>query len=136
MVDKTDFIRYLMEQKNVMLRSDSADQAFFGLNEAVVHVPTLAEAYQEHRDQKRIQKAGITWKLSDDRESWIISITTSWQYRRDRSEEETKIVSADEVLQQLRILAAIASAQPQVNSKRRRSKTETYTPTGKAGRTH
>lgn len=107
-----------------------------------VHVPTLAEAYQEHRDQNAFEKAdNVETIRRANRESGLsVSQRVENQYERDRIEKEknrlidsdgaTAIKNIDE------LVASLASAQASEDAKKETTEaTGTYTPTGKAGRT-
>ena len=98
------------------------------------HVPTLAEAYKEHRDQNAFEKEdNIEAIRRANRESGLsVSQRVENQYERDRIEKEkNRLIDADgaTAIKNIDELAAsLASAQAaEANG--------TYTPTGKAGRT-
>lgn len=107
-----------------------------------VHVPTLAEAYQEHRNQNAFEKADNVEAIRRaNRESGLsVSQRVENQYERDRIEKEknrlidtdgaTAIKNIDE------LAASLASAQASEDAKKATTEANgTYTPTGKAGRT-
>lgn len=107
-----------------------------------VHVPTLAEAYQEHRDQNAFEKADDVEAIRRaNRESGLsVSQRVENQYERDRIEKEkNRLIDADgaTAIKNIDELAAsLASAQASEDAKKATTEANgTYTPTGKAGRT-
>lgn len=107
-----------------------------------VHVPTLAEAYQEHRDQNAFEKADNVEAIRRaNRESGLsVSQRVENQYERDRIEKEkNRLIDSDgaTAIKNIDELAAsLASAQASEDAKKETTEaTGTYTPTGKAGRT-
>lgn len=107
-----------------------------------VHVPTLAEAYQEHRDQNAFEKADNVEAIRRaNRESGLsVSQRVENQYERDRIEKEkNRLIDADgaTAIKNIDELAAsLASAQASEDAKKATTESNgTYTPTGKAGRT-
>lgn len=107
-----------------------------------VHVPTLSEAYQEHRDQNAFEKADNVEAIrSANRESGLsVSQRVENQYERDRIEKEkNRLIDADSAtaIKNIDELAAsLASAQASEDAKKATTEANgTYTPTGKAGRT-
>jgi hypothetical protein len=107
-----------------------------------VHVPTLAEAYQEHRDQNAFEKADNVEAIRRaNRESGLsVSQRVENQYERDRIEKEkNRLIDADgaTAIKNIDELAAsLASAQASEDAKKATIEANrTYTPTGKAGRT-
>lgn len=107
-----------------------------------VHVPTLAEAYQEHRDQNAFEKADNVEAIRRaNRESGLsVSQRVENQYERDRIEKEkNRLIDADgaTAIKNIDELAAsIASARALEDAKKATTEANgTYTPTGKAGRT-
>lgn len=107
-----------------------------------VHVPTLAEAYQEHRDQNAFEKADNVEAIRRaNRESGLsVSQRVENQYERDRIEKEkNRLIDADSAtaIKNIDELAAsLASAQASEDAKKATTEANgTYTPTGKAGRT-
>lgn len=107
-----------------------------------VHVPTLAEAYQEHRDQNAFEKADNVEAIRRaNRESGLsVSQRVENQYERDRIEKEkNRLIDADgaTAIKNIDELAAsLASAQASEDVKKATTEANgTYTPTGKAGRT-
>lgn len=107
-----------------------------------VHVPTLAEAYQEHRDQNAFEKADNVEAIRRaNRESGLsVSQRVENQYERDRIEKEkNRLIDADgaTAIKNIDELAAsLASAQAAEDAKKATTESNgTYTPTGKAGRT-
>ena len=107
-----------------------------------VHVPTLAEAYQEHRDQNAFEKAGNVEAIRRaNRESGLsVSQRVENQYERDRIEKEkNRLIDADgaTAIKNIDELAAsLASAQASEDAKKATTEANgTYTPTGKTGRT-
>lgn len=107
-----------------------------------VHVPTLAEAYQEHRDQNAFEKADNVEAIRRaNRESGLsVSQRVENQYERDRIEKEkNRLIDADgaTAIKNIDELAAsLASAQSTEDAKKATTESNgTYTPTGKAGRT-
>lgn len=107
-----------------------------------VHVPTLAEAYQEHRDQNAFEKADNVEAIRRaSRESGLsVSQRVENQYERDRIEKEkNRLIDADgaTAIKNIDELAAsLASAQASEDAKKATTEANgTYTPTGKAGRT-
>lgn len=107
-----------------------------------VHVPTLAEAYQEHRDQNAFEKADNVEAIRRaNRESGLsVSQRVENQYERDRIEKEkNRLIDADgaTAIKNIDELAAsLASAQASEDAKKATTEANgTYTPTGKAGRT-
>lgn len=106
-----------------------------------VHVPTLAEAYQEHRDQNAFEKADNVEAIRRaNRESGLsVSQRVENQYERDRIEKEkNRLIDADgaTAIKNIDELAAsLASAQAAEDAKKATTESNgTYTPTGKAGR--
>lgn len=106
------------------------------------HVPTLAEAYKEHRDQNAFEKADNVEAIRRaNRESGLsVSQRVANQYERDRIEnEKNRLIDADSAtaIKNIDELAAsLASAQAAEDAKKVATETSgTYTPTGKAGRT-
>lgn len=107
-----------------------------------VHVPTLSEAYQEHRDQNAFEKADNVEAIRRaNRESGLsVSQRVENQYERDRIEKEkNRLIDADgaTAIKNIDELAAsLASAQAAEDAKKAAAEANgTYTPTGKAGRT-
>lgn len=107
-----------------------------------VHVPTLSEAYQEHRDQNAFEKADNVEAIRRaNRESGLsVSQRVENQYERDRIEKEkNRLIDADgaTAIKNIDELAAsLASAQAAEDAKKATTESNgTYTPTGKAGRT-
>lgn len=107
-----------------------------------VHVPTLAEAYQEHRDQNAFEKADNVEAIRRaNRESGLsVSQRVENQYERDRIEKEkNRLIDADgaTAIKNIDELAAsLTSAQASEDAKKSTTEANgTYTPTGKAGRT-
>ena len=107
-----------------------------------VHVPTLAEAYQEHRDQNAFEKADNVEAIRRaNRESGLsVSQRVENQYERDRIEKEkNRLIDADgaTAIKNIDELAAsLASVQASEDAKKATTEANgTYTPTGKAGRT-
>lgn len=107
-----------------------------------VHVPTLSEAYQEHRDQNAFEKADNVEAIRRaNRESGLsVSQRVENQYERDRIEKEkNRLIDADgaTAIKNIDELAAsLASAQASEDAKKATTEANgTYTPTGKAGRT-
>lgn len=107
-----------------------------------VHVPTLTEAYQEHRDQNAFEKADNVEAIRRaNRESGLsVSQRVENQYERDRIEKEkNRLIDADgaTAIKNIDELAAsLASAQASEDAKKATTEANgTYTPTGKAGRT-
>ena len=107
-----------------------------------VHVPTLAEAHQEHRDQNAFEKADNVEAIRRaNRESGLsVSQRVENQYERDRIEKEkNRLIDADgaTAIKNIDELAAsLASAQASEDAKKATTEANgTYTPTGKAGRT-
>lgn len=107
-----------------------------------VHVPTLAEAYQENRDQNAFEKADNVESIRRaNRESGLsVSQRVENQYERDRIEKEkNRLIDADgaTAIKNIDELAAsLASAQASEDAKKATTEANgTYTPTGKAGRT-
>lgn len=107
-----------------------------------VHVPTLAEAYQEHRDQNAFEKADNVEAIRRaNRESGLsVSQRVENQYERDRIEKEkNRLIDSDgaTAIKNIDELAAsLASAQASEDAKKATTEANgTYTPTGKAGRT-
>lgn len=107
-----------------------------------VHVPTLAEAYQEHRDQNAFEKADNVEAIRRaNRESGLsVSQRVENQYERDRIEKEkNRLIDADgaTAIKNIDELAAsLTSAQASEDAKKATTEANgTYTPTGKAGRT-
>lgn len=107
-----------------------------------VHVPTLSEAYQEHRDQNAFEKADNVEAIRRaNRESGLsVSQRVENQYERDRIEKEkNRLIDADSAtaIKNIDELAAsLASAQASEDAKKATTEANgTYTPTGKAGRT-
>lgn len=107
-----------------------------------VHVPTLSEAYQEHRDQNAFEKADNVEAIRRaNRESGLsVSQRVENQYERDRIEKEkNRLIDADSAtaIKNIDVLAAsLASAQASEDAKKATTEANgTYTPTGKAGRT-
>lgn len=107
-----------------------------------VHVPTLSEAYQEHRDQNAFEKADNVEAIRRaNRESGLsVSQRVENQYERDRIEKEkNRLIDADgaTAIKNIDELAAsLASAQASEDVKKATTEANgTYTPTGKAGRT-
>lgn len=107
-----------------------------------VHVPTLSEAYQEHRDQNAFEKAGNVEAIRRaNRESGLsVSQRVENQYERDRIEKEkNRLIDADgaTAIKNIDELAAsLAPAQASEDVKKATTEANgTYTPTGKAGRT-
>lgn len=107
-----------------------------------VHVPTLAEAYQEHRDQNAFETADNVEAIRRaNRESGLsVSQRVENQYERDRIEKEkNRLIDADgaTAIKNIDELAAsLASAQASEDAKKATTEANgTYTPTGKAGRT-
>ena len=107
-----------------------------------VHVPTLAEAYQEHRDQNAFEKADNVESIRRaNRESGLsVSQRVENQYERDRIEKEkNRLIDADgaTAIKNIDELAAsLASAQASEDAKKATTEANgTYTPTGKAERT-
>lgn len=107
-----------------------------------VHVPTLAEAYQEHRDQNAFEKADNVEAIRRaNRESGLsVSQRVENQYERDRIEKEkNRLIDADgaTAIKNIDELAAsLASAQASEDAKKATTEANgTYTPTGKAERT-
>lgn len=107
-----------------------------------VHVPTLAEAYQEHRDQNAFEKADNVEAIRRaNRESGLsASQRVENQYERDRIEKEkNRLIDADgaTAIKNIDELAAsLASAQTSEDAKKATTEANgTYTPTGKAERT-
>ena len=107
-----------------------------------VHVPTLAEAYQEHRDQNAFEKDDNVEAIRRaNRESGLsVSQRVENQYERDRIEnEKNRLIDADgaTAIKNIDELAAsLASAQAAEDAKKATTESNgTYTPTGKAGRT-
>ena len=106
------------------------------------HVPTLAEAYKEHRDQNAFEKADNVEAIRRaNRESGLsVSQRVANQYERDRIEnEKNRLIDADgaTAIKNIDELAtSLASAQAVEGAKKAVTETSgTYTPTGKAGRT-
>lgn len=107
-----------------------------------VHVPTLKEAYQEHRDQNAFEKADNVEAIRRaNRESGLsVSQRVANQYERDQIEKEkNRLIDADgaTAIKNIDELAAsLASAQAAEDAKKAAAEANgTYTPTGKAGRT-
>lgn len=107
-----------------------------------VHVPTLAEAYQEHRDQNAFEKADNVEAIRRaNRESGLsVSQRVENQYERDRIEKEkNRLIDSDgaTAIKNIDELAtSLASAQASEDAKKETTEANgTYTPTGKAGRT-
>lgn len=107
-----------------------------------VHVPTLSEAYQEHRDQNAFEKADNVEAIRRaNRESGLsVSQRVENQYERDRIEKEkNRLIDADSAtaIKNIDELAAsLASAQASEDAKKATTEANgTYTPSGKAGRT-
>ena len=107
-----------------------------------VHVPTLSEAYQEHRDQNAFEKADNVEAIRRaNRESGLsVSQRVENQYERDRIEKEkNRLIDSDgaTAIKNIDELAAsLASAQASEDAKKAMTESNgTYTPTGKAGRT-
>ena len=107
-----------------------------------VHVPTLTEAYQEHRDQNAFEKADNVEAIRRaNRESGLsVSQRVENQYERDRIEKEkNRLIDADSAtaIKNIDELAAsLASAQASEDAKKATTEANgTYTPSGKAGRT-
>lgn len=107
-----------------------------------VHVPTLAEAYQEHRDQNAFEKPDNVEAIRRaNRESGLsVSQRVENQYERDRIEKEkNRLIDADgaTAIKNIDELAAsLASAQASEDAKKATTEANgTYTPTGKAERT-
>ena len=107
-----------------------------------VHVPTLAEAYQEHRDQNAFEKADNVEAIRRaNRESGLsVSQRVENQYERDRIEKEkNRLIDADSAtaIKNIDELAAsLASAQASEDAKKETTEANgTYTPTGKTERT-
>lgn len=107
-----------------------------------VHVPTLAEAYQENRDQNAFEKADNVESIRRaNRESGLsVSQRVENQYERDRIEKEkNRLIDADgaTAIKNIDELAtSLASAQAAEDAKKATTESNgTYTPTGKAGRT-
>lgn len=107
-----------------------------------VHVPTLSEAYQEHRNQNAFEKADNVEAIRRaNRESGLsVSQRVENQYERDQIEKEkNRLIDADgaTAIKNIDELAAsLASAQATEDAKKATTESNgTYTPTGKAGRT-
>ena len=107
-----------------------------------VHVPTLSEAYQEHRDQNAFEKADNVEAIRRaNRESGLsVSQRVENQYERDRIEKEkNRLIDADSAtaIKNIDELAAsLASAQASEDAKKETTEANgTYTPTGKTERT-
>lgn len=107
-----------------------------------VHVPTLTEAYQEHRDQNAFEKADNVEAIRRaNRESGLsVSQRVENQYERDRIEKEkNRLIDSDgaTAIKNIDELAAsLASVQASEDAKKATTEANgTYTPTGKAGRT-
>ena len=107
-----------------------------------VHVPTLTEAYQEHRDQNAFEKADNVEAIRRaNRESGLsVSQRVENQYERDRIEKEkNRLIDSDgaTAIKNIDELAAsLASVQASEDTKKATTEANgTYTPTGKAGRT-
>lgn len=107
-----------------------------------VHVPTLAEAYQEHRDQNAFEKADNVEAIRRaNRESGLsVSQRVENQYERDRIEKEkNRLIDADSAtaIKNIDELAAsLASAQASEDAKKETAEANgAYTPTGKTERT-
>lgn len=107
-----------------------------------VHVPTLTEAYQEHRDQNAFEKADNVEAIRRaNRESGLsVSQRVENQYERDRIEKEkNRLIDSDgaTAIKNIDELAAsLASAQASEDAKKATTEANgTYTPTGKDGRT-
>lgn len=107
-----------------------------------VHVPTLTEAYQEHRDQNAFEKADNVEAIRRaNRESGLsVSQRVANQYERDQIEKEkNRLIDADgaTAIKNIDELAAsLASAQAAEDAKKATTESNgTYTPTDKAGRT-
>lgn len=107
-----------------------------------VHVPTLAEAYQEHRDQNAFEKADNVEAIrrANSESGLSVSQRVENQYERDRIEKEkNRLIDSDgaTAIKNIDELAAsLASAQASEDAKKATTEANgTYTPTGKAGRT-
>ena len=107
-----------------------------------VHVPTLSEAYQEHRDQNAFEKADNVEAIrrANSESGLSVSQRVENQYERDRIEKEkNRLIDADgaTAIKNIDELAAsLASAQASEDAKKATTEANgTYTPTGKAGRT-
>ena len=107
-----------------------------------VHVPTLAEAYQEHRDQNAFEKADNVEAIrrANHESGLSVSQRVENQYERDRIEKEkNRLIDADgaTAIKNIDELAtSLASAQASEDAKKATTEANgTYTPTGKAGRT-
>lgn len=109
-----------------------------------VHVPTLAEAYKDHRDQHGLEKADNVESIrrANQESGLSVSQRVANQHERDRVEnEKNRLIDADgaTAIKNIDELAAsLASAQATEDAKKAATETETngtYTPTGKAGRT-
>ena len=107
-----------------------------------VHVPTLSEAYQEHRDQNAFEKADNVEAIRRaNRESGLsVSQRVENQYERDRIEKEkNRLIDADSAtaIKNIDELAtSLASAQASEDAKKETTEANgTYTPTGKTERT-
>lgn len=107
-----------------------------------VHVPTLSEAYQEHRDQNAFEKADNVEAIRRaNRESGLsVSQRVENQYERDRIEKEkNRLIDADSAtaIKNIDELAAsLALAQASEDAKKETTEANgTYTPTGKTERT-
>lgn len=107
-----------------------------------VHVPTLSEAYQEHRDQNAFEKADNVEAIRRaNRESGLsVSQRVENQYERDRIEKEkNRLIDADSAtaIKNIDELAAsLASAQASEDAKKETTEANgAYTPTGKTERT-
>lgn len=118
-----------------------------------VHVPTLAEAYKDHLDQHGLEKADNVEAIrrANQESGLSVSQRVANQHERDRVEnEKNRLIDADgaTAIKNIDELAAsLASAQAAEDAKKAEAQTtedakkvtvesnETYTPTGKAGRT-
>ena len=105
-----------------------------------VHVPTLAEAYKEHRDQNTLESDVEAIRRANRESGLSVSQRVSNQYERDQIEKEkNRLIDADgaTAIKNIDELAAsLAAAQASEDVKKATAEANgTYTPTGKAGRT-
>lgn len=105
-----------------------------------VHVPTLAEAYKEHRDQNALESDVEAIRRANRESGLSVSQRVTNQYERDQIEKEkNRLIDADgaTAIKNIDELAAsLAAAQASEDVKKATAEANgTYTPTGKAGRT-
>ena len=105
-----------------------------------VHVPTLAEAYKEHRDQNALESDVEAIRRANRESGLSVSQRVTNQYERDQIEKEkNRLIDADgaTAIKNIDELAAsLVAAQASEDVKKATAEANgTYTPTGKAGRT-